>query len=58
MRIFNGLKIGDIVVYEKDQKKYRIMELIQNEEKRMCKIMSISNSEVIYEVPVELCKKV
>ncbi len=58
MRIFNGLKIGDIVVYEKDQKKYRIMELIQSEEKRMCKIMSISNSEVIYEVPVELCKKV
>lgn len=58
MRIFNGFKIGDIVIYEKDQQKYRIIELLQTDRARICKIMPILNEKVVYEVPVQECKKV
>lgn len=58
MRIFNGLRIGSIVIYKKNQQKYRVMELLENEGQRTCKIMSMTNTNVILEVPVELCERI
>lgn len=58
MRVFNGLRIGSIVIYEKNQQKYRVMELLENEGKRTCKIMSMTNADIILEVPVELCERI
>lgn len=58
MRVFNGLRIGSIVIYAKNQQKYRVMELLENEGKRTCKIMSMNNTDIILEVPVELCERI
>lgn len=58
MRVFNGLRVGSIVIYIKDQQKYRVMELLENNGKRKCKIMSMTNADVILEVPVELCERI
>lgn len=58
MRVFNGLRIGSIVIYEKNQQKYRVMELLENEGKKTCKIMSVNNTDIILEVPVELCERI
>ncbi len=57
MRVFNGLRIGSIVVYIKDQQKYRVIELLENDG-RKCKIMSMTNTDEILEVPVELCERI
>lgn len=57
MRVFNGLRIGSIVIYVKDKQKYRVIELLENDG-RKCKIMSITNTDEILEVPVELCERI
>lgn len=57
MRVFNGLRIGSIVIYEKDKQKYRVIELLENDG-RKCKIMSMTNTDEILEVPVELCERI
>ena len=30
MRVFNGLRIGSIVIYVKDKQKYRVIDLLEN----------------------------
>lgn len=57
MRVFNGLRIGSIVIYVKDKQKYRVIELLENDG-RKCKIMSMTNTDKILEVPVELCERI
>lgn len=57
MRVFNGLRIGSIVIYVKDKQKYRVIELLENDG-RKCKIMSMTNSDTILEVPVEFCERI
>ncbi len=57
MRVFNGLRIGSIVIYVKDKQKYRVIDLLENDG-RKCKIMSMTNTDEILEVPVELCERI
>lgn len=57
MRVFNGLMVGSIVVYLKDKQKYRVMELLENDGKRKCRIMSMTDSNIILDVPVESCER-
>ncbi len=57
MRVFNGLMVGSIVVYLKDKQKYRVMELLESDGKRKCRIMSMTDSNIILDVPVESCER-
>lgn len=57
MRVFNGLRIGSIVIYVKDKQKYKVIDLLENDG-RKCKIMSMTNTDEILEVPVELCERI
>lgn len=57
MRVFNGLRIGSVVIYVKDKQKYRVIDLLENDG-RKCKIMSMTNTDEILEVPVELCERI
>ncbi|MCI8999649.1 MAG: hypothetical protein HFJ26_01630 [Clostridia bacterium] len=56
MRIFNGFRIGDIVIYK--EQKYRVIALLESSEERRCKIMSVQNEKIVYEVAVQDCEKV
>ena len=56
MRIYNGFRIGDIVIYK--EQKYRVIALLESSEERRCKIMSVQNEKIVYEVAVQDCEKV
>ena len=43
--------------YLKDKQKYRVVELLENDGKRKCRIMSMTDSNIIIDVSVESCER-
>lgn len=54
MRVWNGLKINDIVEYH--ELEYRVIELYENFDKRLCDLICISgNREVLKGISIYDC---
>lgn len=57
MRIWNGLKVTDIVMY--NNKKYRVKNLYIENDKRICDLTTFEDEEIIIKgVSVSECEKI
>lgn len=58
MRMWNGLRIHDIVYFNNEKnKEYTVLELYEKNSKHMCRIQSIEDRRIIIETSVASCNR-